>query len=563
MSNGARMRIAILLTLALLAAFPAFAETVEPQGDSVAAVLEEAPAVASGAESAAPPERADAPPAQERGSQADAADDVRAEYHIYYGEDADALAEYTGGGFPAIRDGGLQAAAPELPESIQVDGVEYLPVCAEWTPEEAQIYSAVYLRTIETAAYRVRHCWLGDPDAAICEDVTGTAPVGSRLYYDAQDEVRGYAYVRSENAELTIDADPGRNVIVLYYSRRLVLASQSAEKVYDGTPLNQNEVHLTGALKDGDELVVLLSGSITAAGTAPNRFDTVRITRDGQDVTSSGEYDIVLEEGALTVLPAGLEITAASARERSDGTPLTCDRWALSDGMLAEGESIASVQVRGAQTEVGESPNVPSGAIILDASGADVTANYDIRYCDGTLSVTDLQPLTVIARSAEKIYDGTPLEDAGFRCEGLMDGDAIEVCVRGSITAAGIAENEIEGVMITRDGREVTGEYEIALHSGALRVLPREIEITAGSARKRFDGAPLTCDAWALSAGALAQGDVLESVRVTGSQSGVGESENLPDAAVIRSAGGTDVTDSYAITYVRGTLCVADGGSGD
>ena len=97
----------------------------------------------------------------------------------------------------------------------------------------------------------------------------------------------------------------------------------------------------------------------------------------------------------------------------------------------------------------------------------------------------------------------------------------------------------------------------------ALRVLPREIEITAGSARKRFDGAPLTCDAWALSAGALAQGDVLESVRVTGSQSGVGESENLPDAAVIRSAGGTDVTDSYAITYVCGTLCVADGGSGD
>ena len=131
MSNGARMRIAILLTLALLAAFPAFAETVEPQGDSVAAVLEEAPAVASGAESAAPPERADAPPAQERGSQADAADDVRAEYHIYYGEDADALAEYTGGGFPAIRNGDLQAAAPELPESIQVDGVEYLPICTE------------------------------------------------------------------------------------------------------------------------------------------------------------------------------------------------------------------------------------------------------------------------------------------------------------------------------------------------------------------------------------------------------------------------------------------------
>ena len=56
---------------------------------------------------------------------------------------------------------------------------------------------------------------------------------------------------------------------------------------------------------------------------------------------------------------------------------------------------------------------------------------------------------------------------------------------------------------------------------------------------------------------------MLESVRVTGSQSGVGESENLPAAAVIRSAGGTNVTDSYAITYVCGTLCVADGGSGD
>ena len=48
------------------------------------------------------------------------------------------------------------------------------------------------------------------------------------------------------------------------------------------------------------------------------------------------------------------------------------------------------MSVSGSRTEVGWSENLPGGAVIVDEDGADVTANYDIRYVSGRLRVTDV-----------------------------------------------------------------------------------------------------------------------------------------------------------------------------
>ena len=55
---------------------------------------------------------------------------------------------------------------------------------------------------------------------------------------------------------------------------------------------------------------------------------------------------------------------------------------------------------------------------------------------------------------------------------------------------------------------------------------------------------------------ALAEGDVISSVTLTGSQTNVGSSDNVPSDAVILNKDGEDVTGNYAITYKNNTLTV-------
>ena len=81
-----------------------------------------------------------------------------------------------------------------------------------------------------------------------------------------------------------------------------------------------------------------------------------------------------------------------------------------------------------------------------------------------------------------------------------------------------------------------------------------EIEITAASAEKVYDGTPLTDDGYELTSGKLAEGNVIQSVTLTGSQLNVGSSDNVASEAMIVDADGNDVTAGYTITYVKGTL---------
>ena len=84
------------------------------------------------------------------------------------------------------------------------------------------------------------------------------------------------------------------------------------------------------------------------------------------------------------------------------------------------------------------------------------------------------------------------------------------------------------------------------------------IEITAASDSKVYDGTPLVNGGYGMTNGLLAVGDNLTSVTVTGSQTEVGSSDNVPRDAVILDEALNDVTDSYNITYVDGTLTVAE-----
>ncbi len=80
------------------------------------------------------------------------------------------------------------------------------------------------------------------------------------------------------------------------------------------------------------------------------------------------------------------------------------------------------------------------------------------------------------------------------------------------------------------------------------------LTITAESAEKAYDGSALTKNSY--TAEGLAEGDKVENITITGSQTVAGSSNNVPSAAKIVNAKGEDVTAAYDITYVNGTLTV-------
>ena len=93
-------------------------------------------------------------------------------------------------------------------------------------------------------------------------------------------------------------------------------------------------------------------------------------------------------------------------------------------------------------------------------------------------------------------------------------------------------------------------------------ITPKAITITADSDTKGYDGTPLTNDGYTCDP-SLATGDSFESVTVTGSQTDVGSSYNVPSAAVIKNGSDENMTANYAITYVNGTLTVTLRSIGD
>lgn len=94
---------------------------------------------------------------------------------------------------------------------------------------------------------------------------------------------------------------------------------------------------------------------------------------------------VIKADGVLTITPKELIITAGSAEGIA---PVTCDKYTVEG--LATGDKVDSVKLTGIQSEPGESPNVASDAVIKNAKGEDVTANYKITYVDGVLKAIEV-----------------------------------------------------------------------------------------------------------------------------------------------------------------------------
>lgn len=112
------------------------------------------------------------------------------------------------------------------------------------------------------------------------------------------------------------------------------------------------------------------------------------VDRDDPSKDVTANYDIKYETGTLQITKMPITITAGSAEGAYILGPITSNEWKAT--ATAEGDTVSSVKLTGAQTTLGESPNVASDAVIKNAKGEDVTANYKITYVDGVLKAIEV-----------------------------------------------------------------------------------------------------------------------------------------------------------------------------
>ena len=247
----------------------------------------------------------------------------------------------------------------------------------------------------------------------------------------------------------------------------LTITTSSASKPYDGTELTAG-LEVSGSLEVG--ITIIATGSQLGVGSSENGYEI-----DWGDADPAN-YEITENLGTLTVEPARVTITTASASKPYDGTELTA-------GAEVEGfaEAEITVTTTGSQTNAGSSEN----SYTIDWGDAD-PANFEITEQLGTLTV-EPAPVLIRTGSAWKTYDAQVLTSEYASITGVVE-EGVTVTATGSQLNAGESVNGYE----IDWGQADPANYAVTEELGSLTVDRCPLTIITHSATKRFDGTPLT-----------------------------------------------------------------------
>ena len=401
------------------------------------------------------------------------------------------------------------------------DGTEHSVSGFTGAPDEAKFDITVGAKGTKVDTY----------PAAFAAGVVGTV-----------DKTAKYIITKATDGELVIT--PRDGVVVTITGNRAEVDYDGAEHSVSGYEITSIKLNgeVTTLYTDEDFAFTGVDADKTAEGTNVGKHD-MGLSKDyfRNDNPNFEDVTFVIVDGQLEIKPVALTITADSNTKTYDGTALTDNGWSDTAPVGLKGaDAVISVVVAGSQTIVGTSANVASGALVKDNNGNDVTGNYNITYVPGTLEVTK-RAVTVTAGSDTKTYDGTALTKDSAVADGLAAGDELDsFTVTGSQTVVGSSANvPSEAKIVNAKGEDVTASYDITYANGTLEVTPKTLTITADSDEKVYDGSALTLDSYTNTA--LAAGDSIASVTVTGSQTVVGSSANVPSEAKIVNAAGDEI----------------------
>ncbi|WP_158574290.1 DUF7507 domain-containing protein [Dorea sp. AF36-15AT] len=291
--------------------------------------------------------------------------------------------------------------------------------------------------------------------------VTGTAVVKDV----AGNDVTAQFEVHTKNGKLTIT------------KRTVIFTSATDSKPYDGKPLTNHEVTVTGdGFAEGEGASFNVTGSRTLAGKSDNTYEYTLNSN-----TNAKNYNITKNTGTLTITDRetkyDITVRANSKDTTYDGTEQTVVGFEQTT-FVVDGNTytVSGISAEAKGTDQGNYQTTITGTpVVKDTSGNDVTSQFEVKTVSGLLKIAK-RDITITAGSAQAIYTGTALicNTSQITAGKLATGDNYTATIAGSQTLVGSSDNIITSVTIKadKDGQEkdVTNNYNIKLEPGLLTI---------------------------------------------------------------------------------------------
>ena len=389
-------------------------------------------------------------------------------------------------------------------------------------------------------------------------NVTGTQTnVGSsdnKFTYTLKKGTKADNYdIKTENGTLTVTPVTDKVTVTI--------TGNTASEKYDGTEKTASGYGVSISNEKYTEADFEFKGNAEVKGTDANTYPmgltAANFTNKSANFTN---VEFVVTDGSLTINKRSVTLTSASDSKVYDGTALTNGTVTVggADG-FADGEG-AEYNVTGTQTNVGESDNTFTYTL-NKGTKAD---NYTIEKTEGKLKVTpvtDKVTVTITGLNKTVTYDGeehsvfgydatpsnklyNPKEDMQF--EGFDEDMTAKGTDAGTHTM-GLTADQFHN----KDNGNFTNVTFVVEKDGYVKINPRPVTLTSGSAERVYNGEALTNETVTVGGDGFAKDEGV-TYDFTGSQTDVGSSKNT---FTFEANAGT-YENNYSFEVAFGTLKV-------
>ena len=273
--------------------------------------------------------------------------------------------------------------------------------------------------------------------------------------------------------------------------RILTLTSATDSKVYDGTPLTNNTIVVSGDnFAEGEGATYDVTGTQTEVGFSDNEF-----TYELNEGTSADNYEIKPEFGVLTITADKNEVVVVikgnTRNEKYDGTEKSVSGYEVTS-ISNKLYTTDDFKFNGtAEIKATDADSYDMG--LTAANFENISKNFEkvtFIVTDGHLNIAK-RNVTLTSASASKVYDGTPLtaKNVAVTGDGFAKGEGASYDVTGSQLNKGFSANNFEYTLNDNTKKE---NYNIVPENGSLTVNPVTAEvvvtITENSDTFEYDG---------------------------------------------------------------------------
>ena len=393
---------------------------------------------------------------------------------------------------------------------------------------------------------------VGEPDVTIYYTMDGSDPTTADTKYTGPFTVTG-------TAETTVKAVAVRNNMVSAVvsetcqpapSELTVELSETSFTYSGSSQMPTVTVKLGEAtLTENTHYTVSYSNSNGGTGNTTNA-GTVTVTVTGTD---TGSYAGKTGTATYTIAPAELTIKAKDQTITYGGSIVQDVAQCMVSGLCSP-DTLTSVTLTASTTNVTTTGTItPSDAVIKNGD-TDVTANYDISYVSGTLTILKATPtITFQDYAPGKTYNGAPL--------------AVPTADQLTITGGGIYDNvkftwyegtSPSGTKLDSAPKDAGTYYVVAsiaetanttaatATSGSITISKRAITVTPNSGQSKVYGTADPLLTYKVSGAGLVDGETL--IGALSRDAGT-------DVDTYKITQGTltnDVNPNYTITFVSG-----------